>query len=204
MSSLIELILEQQAILISLSIIGLLILHAVVIVVGVQVRKVMAKMAVIRAQRKADAERRKAEAAARKTAARARKQRAKETLDTEEALSPTTVAGLATFAEVPLETAPEEEATPQNPAASPAAPTSAPAAATPDPAAITTVSTEQASSDDDAMKDLLSSVFFDEGAQERFDNLLRGREPIDIGNLAQLSQQVATALKNAMPAASGS
>jgi ABC-type microcin C transport system permease subunit YejB len=204
MSSLIELILEQQAILISLSVIGLVILLAVAIVVGVQVRKVMAKMAVIRAQRKAEAERRKVEAAARKEAARARKRRAEETPDTEEVLSPTIVAGLATFAEVPPETAPEEETTPENSAASPTAPTSAPAAVATDPAATTTASTEEASSSDDAMKDLLSSVFFDEGAQERFDNLLRGREPIDIGNLTQLSQKVATALKNAIPAASGS
>lgn len=202
MSSLIELILEQQAILISLGVVGLVILLAVAIVVGVQLRKVMAKMAVMRAQHKAEAARRAAAAAARKQAARARKRHADEAADEQESLAPTTLAGLAAFAEVPVEAAPTTEATPDAPSPDAAAP-----AVTVLPATATTsadTATPEESQTTDAMKDLLSSVFFDEGAQERFENLLRGYEAIDIDTLAQFSQQVANQLRNVLPAASGS
>jgi cytoskeletal protein RodZ len=196
MSSLIELILEQQAILISLGVVGLVILLAVAVVVGVQLRKVMAKMAVAQAQRKEAAARRAAEAAERKRGNRSSKRHDNESPEGEEAPSPIAIAGLTAFAEVPVETMPVAEATVESAPVGAAAPSTVPPAdanpATPEAEAAETT---------DAMKDLLTSVFFDEGSQERFDNLLRGSEPIEIDALAQFSQQIAAQLNNALAAA---
>jgi hypothetical protein len=43
-----------------------------------------------------------------------------------------------------------------------------------------------------AMKDILSSVFVDEGAEARYEALLAGLEPVDVHELAALCNQVAT------------
>lgn len=216
MDSLIDLILEQQAILISLGVVGLVILLAVLIVLGSQFSKLTAKFkaaAELRAQkRRVEAEMRQAEAARRaaqahvKNMARASKRILLEEAANEEAVVAAQTMDAAIDAAAMLAAAfaaPEDAQAAEQPAEG-GVQGDAQAVSGDAASGTTPATTEETPQTPTAMKDLLTSVFVDEDAQERFDNLLRGFDPVDITKLEALSQQVAAQLRSALPAASGS
>lgn len=184
--SLIDQLLSQQIVLISVGVFFLFIVAAVGVAVYPRIKARRAKIAKRKAAEKAAKELAAAEAKAAKEAARAGRRGSRQAAQAAEGAAPAAPAVGATGSVVvvpgPL------------PAAGTAAPATPAAPAAPKPAvpaaAATSTTTETKDEVTPEMQDLLSSVFSDEENSERQAILLKGTEEVSIEELLILSKAV--------------
>jgi len=179
--SLIELILAQKAILLTLVIAVMILMAGVVLSILPRIKASNAKKA-----------RQKARAAA------LARQRAQEQVEEETAEESDELAAVAAEAQAEVQaTPPEPVPAPVAPVVVKAAPLPVPPKPAPAPAAPAPTPAPAASSGGgtSAMQDILSSVFVNDEAMARYEVLLRGLDNVDINDLLALCNQVADQLR---------